>query len=87
VQLKELGKLKKLNYLIGTQTLDLPACSKVPQPTMLPRIRIIIIIIIIISKKDAPRKLLYISCFAWMMLVCKGETRMLYRKNTELQIY
>jgi hypothetical protein len=35
--LKGLGKLKKFNDLIGNKTLDLPACSIVPQPTMLPR--------------------------------------------------
>jgi hypothetical protein len=35
--LKGLGKLKKFNYLIGTPTCDLPACSIVPQPTTLPR--------------------------------------------------
>jgi hypothetical protein len=36
VRLEGLGKLKK-NYLIGTRTRDLPACSIVPQPTTLPR--------------------------------------------------
>jgi hypothetical protein len=37
VQLEGLGKLKKLNDLIGTRTLDLPAYSIVSQPTLLPR--------------------------------------------------
>jgi hypothetical protein len=36
VRLEGLGKLKKI-HLIGTRTCDLPACSIVPQPTMLPR--------------------------------------------------
>jgi hypothetical protein len=36
VQLEGLGKLKKLIDLIGNQNLNLPACSIVPQPTMLP---------------------------------------------------
>jgi hypothetical protein len=35
VRLEELGKLQKLNDLIGNQTCDLPACSTVPQSTML----------------------------------------------------
>jgi hypothetical protein len=48
VQLEGLSKWKKI-HLIGTRTRDLPACSIVPQPTMLPRAPIIIIIIIIIS--------------------------------------
>jgi hypothetical protein len=30
VRLEELGKFKKFNDLIGNQTRDLPACSKVP---------------------------------------------------------
>jgi hypothetical protein len=34
VRLEGLGKLKKI-HLIGTRTLDLPACSIVPQPTTL----------------------------------------------------
>jgi hypothetical protein len=37
MRLEELGKLKKKTHLIGTQTRDLPACSIVPQPTMLSR--------------------------------------------------
>jgi hypothetical protein len=37
VQLEELGKLKKFNDLIRTQTCDLPACSIVPQPFMILR--------------------------------------------------
>jgi hypothetical protein len=37
VQLEGLGKLKNFNELIRIQTHDLPACSTVPQPTMLPR--------------------------------------------------
>jgi hypothetical protein len=37
VLLEGLGKLKKLNYLIGFRTRDLPASSIVPQPTTLPR--------------------------------------------------
>jgi hypothetical protein len=37
VLLEGFGELKKLNYLIGTRTLDLPACSTVPQPTKLLR--------------------------------------------------
>jgi hypothetical protein len=36
-RLEELGKLKKLNDLIGNQTRDIPACSIVPQLTTLPR--------------------------------------------------
>jgi hypothetical protein len=36
VRLEELGQLKKM-HLIGTRTRDLPACSIVAQPTMLPR--------------------------------------------------
>jgi hypothetical protein len=36
VLLKELGKLKKSNDLIGNRTGDFPACRIVPQPTMLP---------------------------------------------------
>jgi hypothetical protein len=36
VRLERLGQLKKI-HLIGTRTRDLPACSVVPQPTMLPR--------------------------------------------------
>jgi hypothetical protein len=35
VQLEELVKVKKFNYLIGPQTHDLPACSIAPQPSML----------------------------------------------------
>jgi hypothetical protein len=35
VQLEGLGKLKILNYLIGTRTCDLPVCSIVSQPSML----------------------------------------------------
>jgi hypothetical protein len=35
VQLEGLSKLKKV-HLIKTGTRDLPACSIVPQPTMLP---------------------------------------------------
>jgi hypothetical protein len=37
VQLERLGKSKKTNDLIGTWTCDFPACSIVPQPTMLLR--------------------------------------------------
>jgi hypothetical protein len=38
VRLEGLGKLKKKkSTLSGTRTGDLPACSIVPQPTMLPR--------------------------------------------------
>jgi hypothetical protein len=37
VRLEELGKLEKKIHFIGTRTRDLPACSIVPQPTMLPR--------------------------------------------------
>jgi hypothetical protein len=36
VRLEGLGQLKKI-HLIDTRTRDLPACSKVPQPTTLPR--------------------------------------------------
>jgi hypothetical protein len=36
VQLEGLGKLKKFIHLIGNQTDDLPACSIVPQPAILP---------------------------------------------------
>jgi peroxiredoxin len=36
VRLEGLGKLKKKIHLIGTPTNDLPACSTVPQLTMLP---------------------------------------------------
>jgi hypothetical protein len=36
VRLEE-GKLKKSNDLMGNGTCDLPACSIVPQPSMLPR--------------------------------------------------
>jgi hypothetical protein len=35
------GKLKKFNDLIGNRTGDLPACSIVPQPTMLPYAQLI----------------------------------------------
>jgi hypothetical protein len=35
VRLEGLGKLKKFNDLIRNRTHDLPACSIVPQPTML----------------------------------------------------
>jgi hypothetical protein len=38
VRLEGLGKLKKFNMLIGSQTHNLPACSIVPQPTMLLRV-------------------------------------------------
>jgi hypothetical protein len=37
VLLEGLGKLKIFNHLIGTRTLDLPACSIAFQPSMLPR--------------------------------------------------
>jgi hypothetical protein len=37
VRLEGLGQLKKSNDLIGDRTLDLPACSIVPQPTTPPR--------------------------------------------------
>jgi hypothetical protein len=37
VRLEGLGQLKKSNYLIGTRSRDLPACSTVPQPTTLLR--------------------------------------------------
>jgi hypothetical protein len=37
LRLEKLGQLKKSNYLIGTRTRDLPACSIVPHPTTLPR--------------------------------------------------
>jgi hypothetical protein len=36
VRLEGLGKLKKFNTLIGSQTHDLPACSIVPQATSPP---------------------------------------------------
>jgi hypothetical protein len=37
MRLEALGKLKeKINYLIRTRTRDLPACSIMPQPAMLP---------------------------------------------------
>jgi hypothetical protein len=36
LQLEGLGQLKKFND-IGNQTHNLPACSILPQPTMLPR--------------------------------------------------
>jgi hypothetical protein len=36
VQLEGLGKLKKFNDLIQTRNHDLPACSIMPQPSMLP---------------------------------------------------
>jgi hypothetical protein len=35
VRLEGLGKLKKFNDLIGSQTRDLPACSIAPQSSML----------------------------------------------------
>jgi hypothetical protein len=35
MRLEELGKLKKLNNLIGTRTSDLPAFGIAPQPTTL----------------------------------------------------
>jgi hypothetical protein len=35
VRLERLGKLKKSNELMGIRTHVLPACSIVPQPTML----------------------------------------------------
>jgi hypothetical protein len=34
VQLEELGKLRKSNDLIGNRSRDLPACSILPQPTV-----------------------------------------------------
>jgi hypothetical protein len=37
VRLEGLGQLKKSNYLVGNRTRNLPACSRVPQPTTLPR--------------------------------------------------
>jgi hypothetical protein len=37
VRLDGLGKMKEFNDLIGTRTRDLPACSTVPQQTMLQR--------------------------------------------------
>jgi hypothetical protein len=36
VQLEGLGRLKKFNDLIGSQTDDFPVCSIVPRPTTLP---------------------------------------------------
>jgi hypothetical protein len=42
VRVEELGKLKKFNDLIGNRTRDLPAFSKVPQPTMLPLVRLVL---------------------------------------------
>jgi hypothetical protein len=38
VQLEGLGKLKNFNDLIRKKICDLPACSTVPQPTILPQI-------------------------------------------------
>jgi hypothetical protein len=32
MRLKGLAKLTKFNYLVGSRTSDLPACSIVPQP-------------------------------------------------------
>jgi hypothetical protein len=37
MRLEGLSKLKKKSHFIGTRTHGLPACSIVPQPTMLPR--------------------------------------------------
>jgi hypothetical protein len=37
VRLEGLGKLKKIDYLIGNQSRNLPDCSVVSQPTTLPR--------------------------------------------------
>jgi hypothetical protein len=37
VRLEGLSKLKKSNELIGNCTCDLPACSILPQSSMLPR--------------------------------------------------
>jgi hypothetical protein len=37
VRLEGLGKFKNFTDLIRNRTRDLPACSIVPQPTMLPR--------------------------------------------------
>jgi hypothetical protein len=37
VPLEGLGQLKTSSDIIGNQTRDLPACSIVPQPIMLPR--------------------------------------------------
>jgi hypothetical protein len=37
VRFEGLGKLKRINDLIGNQTNDHPACSTVLQPTTLPR--------------------------------------------------
>jgi hypothetical protein len=39
VQLEVFRKLNKFNDLIVTRNRDLPACSRVPQPTTLPRAR------------------------------------------------
>jgi hypothetical protein len=38
---------EKSNYLIGNQTRDLPACSIVPQPTTLPRVKVYIVVLYI----------------------------------------
>jgi hypothetical protein len=38
VRLEGLGKMKKFSDLIGTEILDVQACSIVPQPTILPRV-------------------------------------------------
>jgi hypothetical protein len=35
VRLEGLGKLKKINYFIGSGTSDLPACSTAPEPSTL----------------------------------------------------
>jgi hypothetical protein len=45
VRLEGLGQLKKKINLIGTRTCDLPICSIVPQPTMLPRVQTIVLAI------------------------------------------
>jgi hypothetical protein len=37
VRLQELGELNKSNDIIGTQNRDPPACSIMPQPTIIPR--------------------------------------------------
>jgi hypothetical protein len=38
MRLEGLGKLKKINDVIGTRTRDLPACSIAPQPSTLARV-------------------------------------------------
>jgi hypothetical protein len=61
-----LGKFEKI-HLIGTRSRDLPACSIVPQPTMLPRASTFIdnhssfLALILTEENQAPQKVTMLS--------------------------